>query len=327
MKNFIGTARAAIAGAMLICAGLAAAQDAYPSKPIRIIVPYGPGSSADLLARLVGKKLAERLGQPVLVDNRPGGNTIIGTEALVKSPADGYSILLVVNSHSIVPNLVPNLKYDAIRDFAPISTVSLTELVLAAHPSVPANNLAEFIALAKAKPGQLNYAAAGKGSTTHLAAEMLNLQAGIKMAGIQYTGAGPAVNDLLGGHVQLFITTPLVTIPHVKSGKLKALAISGDTRLASLPQVPTFAESGLPQYDVKVWYGVLAPAGTPKPIVDKLAGEFARITETPEFRDGMTAQGMAPFVRGPEQFAALIKSDLAKYAEIIKHSDINLSDK
>jgi len=311
---------------LMALAGYASAQQAYPDRPVRIIVPYAPGSSLDVLGRLVGQKLSGILGQPVIVDNRPGGNTVIGSEALVKSPPDGYTLLLVVNTHAIIPNLLPALPYDAIRDFAPVATVTSTELVLVLHPSVPANSLQEFIALAKARPGQLNYASAGSGSTTHLAAEMFNMMAGVRMQHIPYKGAGPALTDLVGGQVQLFFTAPIVTIPYIKTGKLKVIAISGETRLPSLPQVPTFSEAGLPGFDVKVWYGVLAPAGTSKAIIERLSSGLAKVMAMTDFKESLVSQGMEPFVSTPEQFGALIRADVAKYAKVIKSAGIKMEE-
>ncbi len=326
MNNFDALVRMVAAGVLMVLAGTVAAQQAYPDRQVRIIVPYAPGSSLDVLGRLVGQKLTESWGKPVIVDNRPGGNTVIGSEALVKSPPDGYTLLLVVNTHAIIPNLLPKLPYDAIKDFAPVATVTSTEIVLVLHPSVPANSLQEFIALAKSRPGKLNYASAGAGSTTHLSAEMFNMMAGVKMQHIPYKGAGPAITDLVGGQVQLFFTAPIVTIAHIKTGKLKVIAISGETRLPSLPQVPTFTEAGLPGFDVKVWYGVLAPAGTPKAIIERLSSGLAKVMAMADFKESLASQGMEPFVSTPEQFGALIKADVSKYAKVIKTSGIKMED-
>ena len=305
-------------------AGYATAQPVYPNTQIRIIVSYAPGNSLDVLARLVGQKLTGTLGQQVVVDNRPGGNTVIGSETLVKAAPDGYTLLLVVNTHVIIPHLYDKLPFDAIKDFAPVATLARTELVLVLHPSVPADNLQEFIALAKARPGQLNYASAGSGGPAHLAAELFNMMTGITMLHIPYKGAGPALTELLGGQVQVFLAAPIVAIPHIKNGKLKAIAISGESRLATLPQVPTFTQAGLPGYDVKVWFGILAPAATPKAIVDRLASEFASVMAMPDFKDSLASQGMEPFISTPEQFGALIKTDMSKYAKVIKTANIKL---
>ena len=314
----------ALATAMLL-AGAAAGQQPYPEKPIRLIVPYAPGGSTDLLARLIGPKLAESWGQSVIVDNRPGGNTIIGTQALTKAAPDGYTILLMAIAHTIIPNLIPT-PYDPIRDFAPVATVGRGELLLVVHPSVPASNLQELIALAKSKPGQLNYASASTGGPLHLAGELFNMLADVKTQHIPYKGGGPAMLDLLGGHVQMMFSSPPESIPHLKTGKLKAIAISGSTRSPVLPQVATFAEAGMPGFTAKNWFGILAPAGTPRPVIDKLSTEVARILALPEIRDKLLSQGMDPFTSTPDQFGALLKSDLALYGKIIKAANVKLEN-
>ncbi len=314
----------AVAAAMMLAGG-AIGQQPYPEKPIRLIVPYAPGGSTDLLARLIGPKLAESWGQSVIVDNRPGGNTIIGTQALTKAAPDGYTILLMAIAHAIIPNLIPT-PYDPIRDFAPVATVGRGELLLVIHPSVPASNLQELIALAKSKPGQLNYASASTGGPLHLAGELFNMLADVKTQHIPYKGGGPAMLDLLGGHVQMMFSSPPESIPHIKTGKLKAIAISGSTRSPVLPQVATFAEAGMPGFTAKNWFGILAPAGTPRPVIEKLSAEVARILALPEIRDKLLSQGMDPFISTPGQFGALLKSDLALYGKIIKAANVKLEN-
>ena len=324
MMNFsTAVARILTAGMLIAIAGLAAAQQAYPSKSIRFIVPFPPGGTTDQLARLVGQKLTESWDQQVIVDNRPGGNTIIGSEALVKSPADGYTILLTSIAHVIVPSLLPT-PYDAIKDFAAVATIASNELVLVLHPSVPANTLQELIALAKSRPGQLNYASTGSGTINHLAGELLNIRTGIKLQHIPYKGAAPALVDLIGGQVQMFINHPIAVIPYIRSGKVKAISISGESRLSVLPQVPTFSEAGLPGFDLKNWAGVAAPAATPKAIIDKLSAEIARILNLPEVKEKLVGQGMDPFISSPEQAAALMKADLAKFIKVIKAANIKM---
>ncbi len=326
MKFSTAVARIVTAVVLIAGAGFATAQQAYPAKPIRFIVPYPPGGATTPLARIVGQKLTESWGQTVIVDNRGGGNTIVGSEALVKSPPDGYSILLVSNTHVINPLLYPHLPYDAVKDFAPVATLTGTELILAVNPQVPANNLQEFIALAKSKPGQLNYASSGSGGAIHLAAELLNIMAGIKMTHIPYKGGGAIMSDLIGGQVQLAFNLPINLVPHIKSGRLKAIAITGAVRLPALPQVPTFTEAGLSGFEVKAWYGVLAPAGTPNGIIDKLSAEIAKILAMPDINEKLVSQGMGPVISTPEQFAALMKAEAAKYARIIKAANIKLEN-
>ena len=299
---------------------------AYPTKPIRFISPFAPGGSTTVMARMVGQKLTASWGQQVIVDNRPGGNTIIGTDTLAKSTPDGYTIILVSNTHVINPSLIPKLPYDPIKDFAPVGSVYSSEFVLVINAAVPASSLQELIALAKARPGQLNYATTGAGGSGHLANELLNILAGIKTQHIPYKGAGPALVDLIGGQVQIFINNPLTVIPHIKSGRLKAMAITGEARIPALPQVPTFTEAGLPGLDVSPWFFVLAPAGTPKTIIDKLSTEIARIVAMPDVQDYLATQGMNPFSSTPEQLAALMKTDMAKWAKVIKAANIKLEN-
>jgi tripartite-type tricarboxylate transporter receptor subunit TctC len=313
-----------VAGLMIL-SGTAAAQQPYPSKPIRFIVPYAPGGSSDLLARLLAPRFTESWGQPVIVDNRPGANTMIGTQALTKAAPDGYTILMMAIAHTIIPNLLPT-PYDPIKDFAPIGTVGRGELVLVLHPSVPANKLQELVALAKAKPGQLNYASASTGGPLHLAGELFNMLGGVKTQHIPYKGSGPAMTDLLGGHVHMMFSPPSDSIAHIRSGKLRALAISGNARAPTLPQVPTFAEAGMPGFTAKNWFGVLAPVGTPKPIIDKLSAEIARVLALPDVREKLLGQGMDPYISTPGEFAALLKSDFALYGKIIKSANIKLEN-
>ena len=321
LKLFTGMTRAWAAGVLMAFASSAAAPQAYPSKPIRFIVPYPPGSGT-LVARLIGDKLMESWGQPVIVDPRPGGDTIIGAEALVRSQRDGQTIMLISSSHVTINLLHKNVPFDAIKDVAAVATLTISELLLALHPSVPANNVKELIALAKSKPGQLNFASAGKGGPSHLAAELFNMLAGIKIQHVPYKGSGPAVGDLLGGHVQVYFGPGTVLIPHIKSGKLKAIAIGGDSRLPTLPQIPTFAEAGMPGFKLSNWYGLLAPAGTPKVIIDKLAIEIGKVLAMPDVKEKLSSQGLGPFISSPEQFGLLMKADMEKYAKIIKAANI-----
>jgi tripartite-type tricarboxylate transporter receptor subunit TctC len=299
----------------------AAAQQAYPNKPIRFISPNAPGGSTTAVARLVGQKLTESWGQQVIVDNRPGGNGYIGGETLARATADGYTLMLISPTHIITPLLIP-APYDAIRDFTPVAAVSSTEFVLVVHPAVQANSLQELIALAKAKPGQLNYASAGSGSPTNLVAELFSMMAAVRMQHIPYKGGGPALIELIGGQVQLAFQIPVSAIPHIRGGRIKAIAVSGETRLPALPQVPTFTEGGMPGYSVTSWYGIIAPAGVPKPIVDRLSAEVARYLSLPEFKEKLLGQGMAALVASPEQFGAMMKIDTAKYAKVIKAANI-----
>jgi tripartite-type tricarboxylate transporter receptor subunit TctC len=315
-----------LSGCMGFTAGApvaAYAQANYPTKPIRWIVPFVPGGSTTIIARLLGQKLTESWRQSVVVDNRGGGNTIIGSEAMVRAAPDGYTILQVTTTHVINPNLLAT-PYDAVKDFAPVGTLVATETLMVVSPSVPANTLQELIALAKAKPGQLNFGSSGSGTTNHLAMELFAMLAGIKLQHVPYKGAGPGVIDLMGGRIQIFTNNALPLTAFVKSGKIRAIAVSGETRLRSLPEVPTFTQAGLPGYEVKSWQGIMAPAKTPKPIVEKLSQALARILQLPEVTETLLTMGADPFVSTPEQFAALIKTDLVRYAKLIKAAHIRL---
>jgi len=314
------------AGVLMAIASSVAAQQSYPYKSIRFIISNAAGGTTSVVARLVGQKLTESWGQPVIIDNRPGGNNVIASEALVKSPADGHTILLGTAAHAINPLIFPNQPYDAIKDFAAVATLVSTDYILVLHPSVPANNLREFIALAKAKPGQLNGAVSNAGGIQHLALELFNILAGVKLQAIPYKGGGPGITDLIGGQVQLAFNNSIAVLPHIRSGKLKAIGIGGESRLSVLPEVPTFTEAGLPGFSAKNWFGILAPARTPKEMIDKLATEIARIQANPDFKEKLATQGVEPFISGPEQFAALIKSDMAKYAKIIKTANIKMEN-
>ena len=325
MKHGIAILRIATAVVLMIIAGPSAAQQAYPNKPMRIITPYAPGGTTSALAHPIGQKLAESWGQPVIVDNRPGGNTIIGTEALAKSPPDGYTLLLTTSTHVLYPLLL-RTPFDPIKDFATIATVASTETVLVLHPSTPANNLQEFIVLAKSKPGQLDYATVGSAGLQQLTGELFGILSGVKIQHIPYKGSGPAVTDLLGGQVHFSFQNPISVIPYIKSGRLKAIAVSGETRLATLPQVPTFTEAGLPGLDVKNWFALLAPAGTSSAIIDKLSSEIAKILAIPDIKEKLLSQGLEPFHIAPEQLAALMRADMARFAKIIKSANIKFEN-
>jgi len=321
----IGFTRAAMriltVALLMAIAAAASAQQTYPSKPIRIIVPFPPGASNDILGRIMAQKFSETLGVSVLVENRGGASTIIGSEALLKSAPDGYTLMVTSSTHIITPLLMPT-PYDAVKDFAPVATIDSSEFLLVVTPSLPVSNLQELIALAKARPGEINYASSAKGSANHLTAAMLALRTGIKLQHVPYKGGGPAVNDLIAGQVQMFFNSPSSMVSYVKAGRLKALAVTGEHRLPALPNVPTLTESGLPNFEVKSWHCILAPLGTPKPIIDKLSGEAAKILAMPDTIDKLVSQGMAPFISTPEQLGALMRSDTIKFGEVIKAANI-----
>jgi tripartite-type tricarboxylate transporter receptor subunit TctC len=321
MERIAATAQLLALGLLAVVSGHASAQTTYPTKAIHFITPFPPGGSLDPLTRMSAQKLSEKWGQPTVVENRPGANTIIGTSAVAKAAPDGYTLLVAGTPHVVNPSLFAT-PYDAIRDFAPIATIARSRQILVVNPSLPVNNLQALIALAKTKPGQLTFSSSGTGNTNHLAGELLCSLAGIKMLHIPYKGAGPAIIDLISGQLQLSFHVPISVIPHIKSGRLKPLAISGATRAMALPQVPTFAEAGLPAFDMAGWTGMFAPAGTPKEIVDKISGEMARILATPDVVERLVNQGLEPLISTPEQFAALLKSDMTKFAKLIKDANI-----
>lgn len=322
-RRFIGLAPALLVGTLLAGAGGAAAQPGYPNKPIRIITPYASGSSVDAVARIVGTKLSEALGQPALVEPRPGANTIIGSEAMVKSAPDGYTFLLISTTHVLNGLLIPNLPYDTTRDFAPVATIASSELILVASPKLAASSIKELVALGKSK--QLSYATSSAGGPTHLAAELFSSMTGIKLTHIPYKGSGPAVTDLLGSHVDIGWTSPLAVIPHINAGKLKAIAISGDSRAPSLPNVPTFTESGMPGFEMRFWYGLLAPAATPRDIINRVSAEVAKILATADMKEKLAAQGADPFISNPDQFAAIMRADNARYGKVIRDAGIKVA--
>ena len=307
---------------LLLISGAALAQQDYPSKPIRLIVPYSSGSS-DVVARLLGPKLSEAWKQPVIVDNRPGANAVIGTDAVAKAAPDGYTLLMALGTHVISPHLIPT-PYHPLNDFAPVATVAAAELGLGLNPAVPANTLQEFIALAKAKPGQLNYSTTQVGGNQHLAGELFTILTGAKLTAVPYKGGGEAMSAVLGGHVQAYFGSIASLAPNMRSGKLKGIAVSGDRRHPAVPDVPTFAEGGVKNFDVRLWYAVLAPAGTPKGIVDRLSAEIRGMLAAPEFQATLAKQGLDPFVTTPEQFGALMKSDYDRYARIVKTANIKV---
>jgi len=326
MKTFVTAMRMLLLGVLIIIAGPSAAQQAYPNRAIRFIVPYPPGGSTDPMARLAAQKLSEKWGQPVIVDNRPGGNAVIGADAVAKAVPDGYTILLISAAFLSNSSLLPHLPYDTIKDFDGVASISRSRHVLVLNLSVPANNLQEFIALAKSKPGQLDYASSGVGTNTHLSGVLFDMMAGTKMQHIPYKGSGPLISNLIGGQVQLSFQVPISVISQIKSGKLKAIAITGETRSQALPQVPTFGEAGLPGLEMTGWFGIAAPAGTPKEIINKMSSEMAAILAKPDVQEFLVKQGSEAFISNAEQVSALIKADVAKYAKIIKAANIKLDN-
>ena len=310
--------------ALLACASQAFPQS-YPGKPVRIVVPYSAGGGTDIVARTLGQKLAERWGQSVLVDNRVGASGMIGADAVAKAAADGYTLLMATPPEIAVNHfLFAKVAYDPERDFAPITLVAVTPLVIAIYPGVPAKNMQELLALAKAKPGTLGYATPGTGSTQHLTGEMLMAQAGIRLVHIPYKGAGQSIPDVLGGQVPIGIYGLLTINQHAKSGKMRILAVTTPKRASSAPEIPTLAESGFPGFDTSLWFGLLAPAATPKEIVAKVHDDVVQVLKLAEVKARIAEQGADIVGDSPAEFAAFISAESAKYAKIIKQAGVKL---
>jgi len=303
-------------------AATARAQDDYPNRPIRWIVPYSPGGSTSWTSRLVGEHLTDVWRQQVLIDNRPGANTVIGTDAGAKSKPDGYTLLYIGSALCSNVTLVKNLPYDTINDIAPIATVSGYENLFVVHPSLPVKTVKEFVALAKRRPGELMFASSSHGGSTNLAPRLFNMVAKIETTQVPYKGAGNAMIDVIGGQVQYFMSVPVNVVTHVRSGKLRALAVTGDKRISAFPEVPSMAELGYPEVSLNTWQGVGAPGGTPKSIIDKIASEVQKLVAMPETQKKLDAQGFVPYFHGPEETAQMIKRDIARFGEIIKAANI-----
>ncbi len=313
--------RAAIALAVLL-AGPAFAQT-FPAKPIRIVVPFTPGGPNDILARMIGQRYTAAWGQQTIVDNRPGGGTVIGTDIVAKAAPDGYTLLMVSTSHAANPSLMPKLPFDTLRDFASVGQAVSSPNVLVVHPSIPVRNTRDLINLAKARPGQITFASGGSGAATHLAGELLKIMGGVEMTHIPYKGAGPATIDLISGQVTWMFGTILPTLPHVRAGKLRALAVSGKERAAVLPDVPTVAEH-VPGFEASSWYGVFAPAATPADVIAKLNQEMARALTPTDVRQRLASEGTEVVAGNPEDFMTLFRTEAAKWARVIKQSGIRL---
>ncbi|TAK80129.1 MAG: tripartite tricarboxylate transporter substrate binding protein [Betaproteobacteria bacterium] len=302
-------------------ASLAVAQN-WPARPVHFVVPYPAGGYYDVLARVIGAELAETLGQAFVVENRVGANGMVGTDYVAKSAPDGYTIIMGgIGPHGINPSMYPNLTYSPTRDFAAVIHVASAPNVLVVNPSVPVHNVKELIALAKAKPGQIPFSSAGSGSSQHLSGEMFNMMAGIKLNHVPYKGSAPSVTAVLGGEVSMLFGTMADVVAHVHAGKLRALAVTSESRIPALPEVPTMIESGLPGFEATAWFGVLAPAATPRPIVERLNGEINRILKRPEILKRISQQGSALIVGGtPEQFSDFIRAEIEKWGKVVRES-------
>ena len=298
------------------------AKAAYPDKTIRLMVPFPAGGNTDIIARALGNELSKNLGVSVVIENRGGAGGLLGSEIVAKSPADGYSIMMVSASHVINPSMQKKIPYDTIKDFAGISMVADVPTVLVVHPSVQAKTLKELIAMAKARPGQLNFASSGNGTVGHLSGELLKSMAQIKMEHVPYKGNGPAMTDLLGGHVQLLFSSMPAAIPHIQSGMLRAIVMTGTKRSPAAPNIPTMAEAGLPGFEVSTGFGLFAPAKTPRAVISRLHDEVVKALKVPSVRDSLASQGAEPVGSTPEEYDSFVRSEIAKWAKVCKEAGI-----
>ncbi|MES2973198.1 MAG: tripartite tricarboxylate transporter substrate binding protein [Pseudomonadota bacterium] len=318
MKNIL---RTLVLSLGMVAAGTAIAQ-AYPSKPVRIIVPFAAGGPADNFARFMAQRLQESLGQSFVVDNRPGAGSVIGTDVAAKSAPDGYTLLMMSNAHTVNETLIANKPFNLMRDFVAVAPVNYSDLVLVAHPSLPASNLKELLARAKAQPGKLNYASSGPGTPYHMAGELFKSMAGVYLVHIPYRGSTGARTDLIGGQVDMMFDAVTTMVEQIKSGKVKAIATSGRARSDVLPDVPTISEAGVPGFESTIWLGLMAPRGTPKAVVDRLNEAVSKITSQPDVKALWAKQGAAPLVMNPEVFDKYARDDIVKWAGVIKSANI-----
>jgi tripartite-type tricarboxylate transporter receptor subunit TctC len=316
----------ALAAASLTAAPTHAASTAaaYPARPIRLIVPFAPGGSNDIMARLAGQKLSESLGTQIVVDNRAGGSGIIGTDIAAKAAPDGYTLLMMSLTFAVNPSLYSKLPYDTEKDLAPVTLVASAPLMLVVHPSIPAKSVQELIAYAKANPGKLNFGSGGPGTTPHLAGEMLKMTAGMRMTHVPYKGGGPALNDLIGGQIQLMLENIPSTLPHAKSGRLRSLAVSGLKRSPLVPDLPTLDEAGLKGYEIVGWNGLFVPSGTPRQIVTRLHGDIAKALAQPDVKERLATMGAEPVGNSPEEFRAFVKAEIVKWAKVVKAAGLKV---
>ena len=308
--------------AFVLSCAQAADTGPYPAKPIRLIVPFAPAGSADALARTIQPALSEALGQTLVIDNRPGASSTIGTDMAAKAAPDGYTLVLVTTTHTVNPSLIAKLPFDTVKDFAPVSLVVSQPNILVVHPSVAAKSVKELVAMAKAKPGGMNFASGGNGSSPHLSGELFNIVAGIRITHVPYKGSGPGVTDLLGGHVQMMFAGPLALEQHIKSGRLRPLALADKRRSGILPEVPTMAEAGFPGVETGTWYGILAPARTPPAVVDHVQRVIVRILQAPDLKTRILNQGVDIVASSPAEFEKFIIAEVAKWSRVVKAAGV-----
>jgi tripartite-type tricarboxylate transporter receptor subunit TctC len=311
----------AVAAALAAPAGLASAQD-YPNRPVKIIVPFGAGGPADIFSRQIAQSLSEHFKQSFVIENRPGAGSIIGTDAVAKSAPDGYTLLSMSNTHTTNESLVPNRPFELMRDFVAVSPINYSDLVMVVHPSVPAKDLKEFIALAKSKPGQLNYASSGPGTPYHMAGELFKYMSGTDIVHVPHKASGEARNSVLGGHVQMMFDAIPTMATNVQAGQVRAIGTSGEKRSTIMPDVPTIGEAGVPGYESTIWLGIMAPKGTPQEIVDKLNTAMNTMMKQPALQEAWAKQGASPMLMTPKEFDTLLRKDIEKWATVVKTANI-----
>lgn len=309
--------------AAIASSGLAFGQ-AYPAKAVRMLVPFPPGGGTDYTARLIGQKLSEIWAQPMVIENRPGASTTIASEIVARAVPDGYTLIMASVNHTINPSLYAKIPYDTIKDFAPVTVAVTASYVFVVHPSLPVKSVKELIALARAKPGQFNYASSGSSGPQHLAGEFFKLMSGADLTHVPYKGGGPAVMALLGGHVSVMFSTPVSAMPHIKADRLRALAVTSLARSAAFPDLPTISEAALPGYEAVTWWGILAPARTPSEVVTKIHGDVVRVLQTADTRSRLAAEGVNPSGNSPDQFSQMIRDEIVKMQKIVKAANVKL---
>jgi tripartite-type tricarboxylate transporter receptor subunit TctC len=314
----------AVLGSVLLCFGVSAWSQTYPTRAVHVVVPFAVGGPADLYGRFIGARLAEALGQPFVIENRPGAGAVVGTDAVAKSSPDGHTLLVMSNTHTVNETLIPKKPYDLMRDLAPISGINYSDLLLVVHPSVPANNLREFIALAKSKPKALNYASSGPGTPYHMAGELFKSMAGVDIEHVPYKGSDGARTGILGGQVQMMFDAITTMAAHGRAGRVKVLASSGKSRSAITPEVPTVAEAGVPGYEAVIWLGLMAPAGTPRPVLDRLSAEIMKVVNAPDVKENWTRQGAVPMGMTPDQFDKFVREDIQKWSKLVKDTGMKV---
>ena len=319
MKHFKSHALVAAIAIGLTCG---ASAQSFPSKTVRLIVPFPPGGGTDVVSRMLGQKLTEMWGQQLIIDNRPGASMMIGHELGAKAPPDGYTLVMSSNNHTINPSVYKTIPYDTVKDFAPVTLVGRSPLVLVVHPSLPVRSTKDLIALAKSKKGELTYASSGSGGPLHMAGELFKLRAGVDMTHVPYKGSGPAETDLVGGHVQVLFAGPVSASGHIKAGKMKPLAVTSVKRSRTFPNLPTISEEALPGYEAGIWWGLLAPAATPREVINKLNADFVKVLQMPDTQQKLLSQGGEPVGSTPAEFQKMIVTEIAQWAKVVKAANI-----